>query len=159
MKSTGEVMGIGSSFGEAFAKAQLAAGVRLPAWGEVLITVCDEDKKAILPLARDLADMGFTLHSTRGTRHYLQDNGIPAVLANRVREGNPNIIDEMRENKFAMIINTPNDRLSTSDSFVIRRKALEMNVPCFTALSSARAAVEGIRNLREGCPKEYPLQG
>jgi len=83
---------------------------------------------------------------------------VPAFLANKVREGNPNIIDEMKSKKFCMVINTPNDRLSTSDSFVIRRKALELNIPCFTALSSARAAVQGIRYLREGSPKEYPLQ-
>jgi carbamoyl-phosphate synthase large subunit len=147
MKSTGEVMGIDRSFAMAFAKAELAASTDLPAEGCAFISVRDEDKAALEPIARGLAAMGFELVATGGTARYIQNLRIPCTAVNKVGQGSPHVVDLMREGKIAMVINTP-DASGTADSFSIRRTALEMRLPFFTTMAGAQAAVEGIAALR-----------
>jgi carbamoyl-phosphate synthase large subunit len=147
MKSTGEVMGIDSSFAMAFAKAELAASTDLPAEGLAFISVRDDDKAALEPIARGLSTMGFELVATSGTARHIQNLGIPCAVVNKVAQGSPHVVDLMRESKIAMVINTP-DALGTADSFSIRRTALEMRLPFFTTMAGAHAAVEGIEALK-----------
>jgi carbamoyl-phosphate synthase large subunit len=147
MKSTGEVMGIDSSFAMAFAKAELGASTDLPAAGLAFISVRDEDKAALEPIARGLSTMGFELVATGGTARHIQNLGIACAVVNKVAQGSPHVVDLMREGKVAMVINTP-DASGTADSFSIRRTALEMRLPFFTTMAGAHAAVEGIAALR-----------
>ncbi len=176
MKSTGEVMGFGKSFGEAFAKAQEGAGNCLPQQGAVLITVRDADKTAIIPLAHTLHELGFELMATLGTRDFLHQHGIPAKRVTKAREVTPSttslplptgegrgegvstIVDLLKSKKIHLIINTTDSRPTVADSYVIRRTALEQGVPCLTTLSAARAAVDGIRHLKTQSPTVYCLQ-
>jgi carbamoyl-phosphate synthase large subunit len=147
MKSTGEVMGIDSSFAMAFAKAELGASTDLPAAGLAFISVRDEDKAALEPIARGLSTMGFELVATGGTARHIQNLGIACAVVNKVAQGSPHVVDLMREGKVAMVINTP-DASGTADSFSIRRTALEMRLPFFTTMAGAHAAVEGIAALK-----------
>jgi carbamoyl-phosphate synthase large subunit len=147
MKSTGEVMGIDGAFPMAFAKAELSAATDLPASGRVFISVRDDDKRELEPLARGLNEMGFSLVATAGTARHIRSLGIACEIVNKVTEGSPHIVDLMREGKIAMVVNTP-DASGTADSFSIRRTALEMKLPFFTTMAGARAAVEGIRALK-----------
>jgi carbamoyl-phosphate synthase large subunit len=147
MRSTGEVMGVAPSFGEAFAKAQLAAGQKLPRKGTIFVSVNDHDKRQVLPLARDLADLGFTLLATRGTAAALNAAGIPAEAVYKANEGRPNIIDLVKTGRVDLIINTPLGRESFYDEKSIRRAAVRYKVPCITRLSAAFAAARGIRAL------------
>ncbi len=149
MKSTGEVMGIGDSFGEAFAKAQLGAGTRLPLRGTIFFSVRDEDKSAILAPARKLQDMGYTILSTGGTAHFLQKHGVHSNKINKVVEGSPHVVDALEAGKIAMVVNTTEGRVSALDSFSIRRTALMKGVPYFTTASAAAAAVDGIETLKK----------
>jgi len=148
MKSTGEVMGIGDHFGEAFAKSQLAAGTSLPMKGRAFFSVRDEDKLAVLPAARKLASLGFELVATGGTALYLQKNGVNVHKVNKVLEGSPNIVDAIHRGEIALVINTPEGRMSAIDSYSIRRTALMRNVPYFTTAAAAVAAVDGIETMR-----------
>ena len=148
MKSTGEVMGRSHTFAEAYAKALLAAGTRLPREGSVFISVRDEDKPAILPLARRLVDMGFEIHSTGGTAEYLRNQDLQVSRINKVAEGSPHCVDAIREGKFAFVINTTADENAVVDSFTIRRAALERRMPYSTVLSSARAMLHSIQELK-----------
>jgi carbamoyl-phosphate synthase large subunit len=147
MKSTGEVMGIDRSFAMAFAKAELAAATDLPATGTAFISVRDEDKAVLEPIARGLFAMGFELIATDGTARYIRNLGIPCAMVNKVAQGSPHVVDLMREGKIAMVINTP-DASGTADSFSIRRTALEMRLPFFTTMAGGQAAVEGIAALK-----------
>jgi carbamoyl-phosphate synthase large subunit len=147
MKSTGEVMGIDSSFAMAFAKAELAAGSDLPMAGLVFISVRDEDKPSLEPIVRGLVDMGFDLIATRGTAAYIGKLGLRCAAINKVLEGSPHIVDAMQAGRIAAVINTP-DESGTADSFSIRRTALELRLPYFTTMAGANAAVEGIRALK-----------
>ncbi|GIW39778.1 MAG: carbamoyl-phosphate synthase (glutamine-hydrolyzing) [Candidatus Binatia bacterium] len=149
MKSTGEVMGIDGSFGSAFAKAQIAAGTVLPRTGTAFLSVRDEDKPALVPIARRLLSLGFRLLATRGTARFLERHGIAAEPVNKVGEGSPHVVDAIREGRVDMVINTPLGYGSHLDSFSIRRSALENGVPYFTTLAGAAAAAEGIAELRE----------
>jgi len=148
MKSTGEVMGVSDSFGSAFAKAQLSAGVRLPREGKVFVSVNDGDKAGLLTLAIDFAALGFSTIATAGTQQYLQSNGIAAEHVFKVGEGRPNIVDHIKSRKISLIINTPLGRKSHFDEKAIRRAATQHGVPCITTLSGGAAAVNAIRALQ-----------
>src|SRR5271156_7113703 len=147
MKSTGEVMGIDTSFAMAFAKAELAASSNLPDAGLVFISVRDEDKVQLEAIARGLVAMGFALIATEGTSHYIQKLGLECERVNKVLDGSPHVVDAMRQGRIAMVINTP-DASGTKDSFSIRRTALELRLPYFTTMAGAKAAVEGIFALK-----------
>jgi carbamoyl-phosphate synthase large subunit len=149
MKSTGEVMGIDSSFGIAFAKAQLGGGMRLPKGGRVFISVRDEDKPSVSRVAKKLHGAGFKIVATRGTAAYLDGNGIPSEVVKKIQEGSPNIGDQIKNGEVAMVINTPEDARSHADSYNIRRYALDYQVPYFTTIAGAEAAAEGIEYLKE----------
>ena len=149
MKSTGEVMGIDSSFGIAFAKAQLGGGMRLPKEGRVFISVRDEDKASVTPVAQKLHRAGFAIVATRGTAAYFEARGIPSETVNKVQEGSPHIGDQIKSGEVAMVINTPTDAHSQADSYYIRRCALDYQVPYFTTIAGAEAAAEGIEYLKE----------
>jgi carbamoyl-phosphate synthase large subunit len=148
MKSTGEVMGVADSFGSAFAKAQLSAGVRLPRSGTVFISVSDRDKANLIPIAEDLKALGFHLLATAGTRQFLDSSGIRADHIFKVGEGRPNIVDLIKSKKIDLIINTPLGRQSRYDEKAIRRAATQGGVPCITTLSGAAAAANAIRTIR-----------
>jgi carbamoyl-phosphate synthase large subunit len=158
MRSTGEVMGISKTFGQAFAKAQLAAGQRLPRKGTLFISVNDRDKKQLGALGRDLAGLGFKLVATRGTAAALQAAGIEAEPVYKVNEGRPNIVDLIKTGKVDLIINTPLGRESFYDEKSIRRAAIRYNIPCITTLSAAHAAARGIRALHEHALEVSALQ-
>src|SRR5437899_251491 len=149
MRSTGEVMGISTSYGQAFAKAQLAAGQRLPRKGTVFLSVNDRDKKHLSALGKELAALGFRLLATRGTAAALEASGIQAEAVFKVNEGRPNIVDLVKTGKIDLIINTPLGRESFYDEKSIRRAAIRYNIPCITTLAAANAAARGIHALRE----------
>src|SRR3954471_19309383 len=148
MKSTGEVMGGSTSFGVAFAKAQLAVGQRLPEQGTAFVSVNNDDKANLLPIARDLAELGFHLIATRGTAAYLRAYGLDVDVIYKVNEGRPNIADEIVNRKVDLVINTPLGRESFFDDRTVRRAAMMHQVPCITTLTGAAAAVSAIRALR-----------
>jgi carbamoyl-phosphate synthase large subunit len=145
MRSTGEVMGVSSTFGLAFAKAQLAAGQRLPSEGTVFISVSDHDKRHVAFLAQDLLAAGLKVIATRGTAASLAAAGIEVESVYKVNEGRPNIVDLIKTGKVNLVINTPLGRESFYDEKSIRRAAIRYNVPCITTLSAAIAAARGIR--------------
>jgi carbamoyl-phosphate synthase large subunit len=147
MKSTGEVMGIDTNFAMAFAKASLAASLDLPDAGLVFISVRDEDKTQLEPIARGLVAMGFDLIATTGTSRFIQKLGLECERVNKVLEGSPHVVDAMKQGRIAMVINTP-DASGTKDSFSIRRTALELRLPYFTTMAGASAGVQGIEALK-----------
>ncbi len=142
MKSTGEVMGIGDSFGEAFGKAQLAAGLGIPVGGRALLSLRTEDQQAAIPIASYLATAGFALAATEGTAATLGAAGLAVQRVNKVKEGRPHVVDSIKNDEFDLIINTTAGRQSLADSYTIRREALLHKVTYFTTLAGARAAVE-----------------
>lgn len=150
MKSTGEVMGIDSDFPQAFAKAHLASGSKIPLNGTVFVSVKDTDKKHILPLAKKLVELGFDLIATHGTARLLKANGIHCSGVNKVREGRPHIVDFMKDGKIDLVINTTAGQRSVSDSFSIRRTALLSNIPYCTTLSGSRALLQAIEVTKNG---------
>ncbi len=158
MKSTGEVMGLDQSFERAFAKAQLGAGVKLPEEGTVFLSVRDADKTALLPMARRLIDMGFTIAATRGTAARIRDAGLPVRVVNKVLEGRPHCVDAIRSGEIQLVINTSAGAQTVADSFDIRRSALTHGVPHYTTVAGARAAVHAIAALRAGTLEVTPLQ-
>ena len=158
MKSTGEVMGIGRDFGEAFARAHLSAGQGLPTTGTVFVSVNDNDKNDLLPIARDLSGMGYRMLATGGTARYLEKNGIAAAKVAKVGEGTPHIGQIIRAGEVQMVINTPLGERSRFDESAIRREARALDIPCITTLSGGRAAVDGIRALRRGLDTVTSLQ-
>jgi len=160
MKSTGEVMGSAATFGEAYAKALLGAGIDLPLRGTAFMSVNDNDKRpVVVQLAKDLTQLGFKVVATSGTRDYLQNNGVEAGLAFKVHESErPNIVDRMINGEVTLIINTPLGKKSFYDDTYIRRTALQHSISCLTTLTAATAAVDGIRSLREGLKTITTLQ-
>ncbi|NWG30256.1 MAG: carbamoyl-phosphate synthase large subunit [Rhodocyclaceae bacterium] len=147
MKSTGEVMGIGKSFGEAFVKSQIAANTRLPSGGRALITVKQADKPKAVEVARLLAELGFTLLATRGTAAAIQAAGIPVTTVNKVSEGRPHIVDMIKNDEIALLINTVDEkRAAIQDSRSIRTSALAQKVTLFTTIEGARAACIGMQH-------------
>ncbi len=145
MKSTGEVMGGAATFGSAFAKAQLAAGIRLPSGGTAFVSVNNHDKPAVVQIARDLRDLGFRLVATRGTANYLRAHGINAEIVFKVNEGRPHVGDEILNDNIQLIINTPLGRESFFDDRTVRRIAMMHGVPSITTLTGAAAAVNAIK--------------
>ncbi len=148
MKSTGEVMGVAESFGIAFAKAQMAAGVRLPRDGTVFVSVNDRDKEGVLPIARDLKALGFHILATSGTQQFLERNGVASERIFKAGEGRPNVIDRIKSRKIDLIINTPWGGQSRNEGKAIRRAATQFGVACITTLSGAAAAANAIRTMR-----------
>lgn len=144
MKSTGEVMGMGKEFGVAFAKAEIAAGTLLPIRGKAFLSVHDEDKAKVLAAAKSLQDLGFELIATRGTWSYLKSKGLTCQQVNKVYEGSPHIVDQLKSGEIALLVNTHLGKDSARDSYEIRRTALESQVPYFTTVAAANAAVNGI---------------
>ncbi|HUZ46643.1 MAG TPA: carbamoyl-phosphate synthase large subunit [Terriglobia bacterium] len=149
MKSTGEVMGVGERFGLAFAKAQLAAGQRIPLKGRAFISVSNPDKPEAVTLARDLAALGFKLFATKGTAAAIRGGHVKVERVYKVEEGRPNVVDHIKNGSVDLIINTPLGRASRFDEKAIRRAAIQHGVTCITTLSAATAAVNGIRAQRD----------
>ena len=158
MKSTGEVMGIDTDFGRAFAKAQLGAGGVLPTDGAVFISVKDGDKEAFLQPARDLLEMGFEVVATRGTARYLESQGVAVRAINKVLEDHPHIVDAMIDGEVTLVFNTTEGAQAIRDSFSLRRTALMREIPYYTTRAGAFAAVLAIRALRQGSLEVAPLQ-
>jgi len=160
MKSTGEVMGVGESFGEAFVKSQLAAGVALPESGVAFISVRDQDKPRAVEVARGLIALGFTVVATRGTAAAIEAAGLAVQVVNKVTESRPHIVDMIKNQEISLVINTVEERRNAiADSRLIRTNALQSRLTFFTTISGARAAVEGLQYLRHGGGlKVYPLQ-
>jgi carbamoyl-phosphate synthase large subunit len=150
MRSTGEVMGSAPSFGEAFAKAELAAGAALPLRGTAMLSVNDFDKGAILKIARDLSRMGFDLMATNGTAVLLRRVGMEVATVNKVSQGEPHVVTAIENGEVDLIVNTPLGPRSFSDGMRIRCAATLHGVPLLTTLSAAASAVMGIRALQEG---------
>jgi len=150
MRSTGEVMGIDKTFGGAFAKAQFAAGHGLPKKGNAFISVNDNDKISVVPVARQLYELGFKIIATQGTYQALRKAGIPVKPVHKVGEGRPNSLDLIINGEIQIIINTPLGKISRSDEYKIGRTAIAHDVPCLTTLSAAWAAIQAIRTLQSG---------
>ncbi len=147
MKSTGEVMGIGRSFGEAFLKAQIGAGEKFPRSGTVFLSVRDADKPGVVGIAEMLTGLGFSLMATSGTAAHLQSQGLPVTRVNKVTEGRPHIVDAIKNGKVQIIINTVDERQSVHDSFSIRRAALQMGLTYYTTLAGATAGAAALKVL------------
>ncbi|AVS81470.1 carbamoyl phosphate synthase large subunit [Paracidovorax avenae] len=149
MKSTGEVMGVGKTFGEAFVKSQLGAGTKLPTSGKVFLTVKNSDKPRAVAIARELAAMGFDLVATKGTAAAIADAGVPVKVVNKVTEGRPHIVDMIKNDEIVMVINTVEERRNAiADSRAIRTSSLQARVTTFTTIFGAEAAVEGMKHLQ-----------
>ncbi|MGY8572554.1 carbamoyl-phosphate synthase large subunit [Paracidovorax citrulli] len=149
MKSTGEVMGVGKTFGEAFVKSQLGAGTKLPTSGKVFLTVKNSDKPRAVAIARELAAMGFDLVATKGTAAAISDAGVPVKVVNKVTEGRPHIVDMIKNDEIVMVINTVEERRNAiADSRAIRTSSLLARVTTFTTIFGAEAAVEGMKHLQ-----------
>jgi carbamoyl-phosphate synthase large subunit len=149
MRSTGEVMGIDIDFGKAFAKAELAASQRLPLEGTVFISMNDRDKAAVIPVAKELAELGFKLVATSGTHKVLTEAGLTADPVLKIHEGRPNIEDAIKNSEIQLIINTPVGSTAQEDDRSIRRTALAYKVPIITTIAGARATASAIRSLQD----------
>jgi carbamoyl-phosphate synthase large subunit len=150
MKSTGEVMGVGETFAEAFVKSQLAAGIRLPASGKVFISVRNADKAGAVEVGRSLRELGFTVLATRGTAAALEQAGVAVTVVNKVTEGRPHIVDMIKNGEISLIVNTVDStRSAMQDSYSIRHAALQGRVTYYTTLAGARAACRGMQHLAE----------
>jgi carbamoyl-phosphate synthase large subunit len=147
MKSTGEVMGLDRIFGMAFAKSQLAAGQRLPAKGNVFISLKNKDKRPMLFIAKRLDDLGFRIYATQGTARTFQMNGIQVEPVLKVSEGHPNVVDLMKQGSVALIINTPSGKTPRRDEVSIRTNAVAFGVPLITTVSAASATVNAIETM------------
>jgi len=157
MKSTGEVMGVGETFGEAFIKSQLAAGVKLPRGGRAFVSVRDADKGTAAGVAADLVELGFSVIATRGTAQAIAARGVPVTVINKVTEGRPHIVDMIKNGEISLIVNTVEaTRTAISDSRSIRTTALAQRVTYYTTIAGARAACMGIKAL--GRLEPYRLQ-
>lgn len=148
MRSTGEVMGVGETFAEAYLKAQLGAGERMPAIGKVFLAVRDEDKSSVVQVATNFQSLGYGLCATRGTAAFLAQHGINVQVVNKVTEGRPHIVDAIKNGEIALVVNTvSSDMQSIQDSHSIRRSALNMRVPLYTTIAGALAMSEGVSQL------------
>ncbi len=158
MKSTGEVMGVAANFGTAFAKAQLAAGQRLPDSGNAFISVNDKDKSNVVPVARDLAELGFNVLASRGTAAYLRAHGLEVEVVFKINEGRPHVGDKLLNREIDLVVNTPLGRESFFDDIAVRRISMTLGVPCVTTLTGAAATVSAIKALRSEELAVRPLQ-
>ncbi|MEW6101587.1 MAG: carbamoyl-phosphate synthase large subunit [Candidatus Omnitrophota bacterium] len=158
MKSTGEVMGIDKDFSRAYIKSQIAAGQKLPKKGNVFISVRDKDKRAIILVARKLADLGFHVYATSGTAQELEKSNIKVKILPKIAEGRPNILDLMKDGKIQMVINTPSGRIPRQDEIKIRSHVIHYNIPYTTTISGAQATVNGIEAMLKKELGVKPLQ-
>jgi carbamoyl-phosphate synthase large subunit len=158
MKSTGEVMGVAATFGEAFAKAQLSAGQVLPTTGTVFFSVNDHDKQAAIELARGYVQLGFKLVATEGTANVLEGAGMSVERVFKVKEGRPNVVDLIKGDRIQLVINTPRGQETFFDEKAIRRAAVLARVPTITTIAAAQAAVEGIAAMQRRATTVYALQ-
>jgi carbamoyl-phosphate synthase large subunit len=149
MRSTGEVMGVSERFSMAFAKSQLAAGTVLPREGNVFVSVADRHKPAIVDIARRIVDLGFSLLSTGGTAATLEAASIPVERLNKLKEGEPNLLNYFADKRVALVVNTPSGKGARTDEGKIRAAAVQAGVPCVTTLEAATAAVKAIEALRD----------
>jgi len=151
-------MGVGESFGEAFVKSQLAAGVRLPRRGRAFISVRDADKPGAVEVARGLHDLGFALVATRGTAAAIAAQGLPVATVNKVTEGRPHVVDMIKNGEIDLIVNTVDEkRTAISDSRSIRTTAVQQRITYYTTIAGARAACAGLGHVESLVP--YDLQG
>jgi carbamoyl-phosphate synthase large subunit len=145
MRSTGEVLGLDSTFGMAFYKAQDAAKSTLPTEGAVLLSICERDRsEAVELVAKRLVDMGFSLLASEGTHAFLAERGIASESIRKVHEGRPNIDDAIKDGKIQLVVNTPSGKLSATDDSYIRKSSIRYKIPYITTITAASAAVEGI---------------
>ncbi|MBV8189180.1 MAG: carbamoyl-phosphate synthase large subunit, partial [Alphaproteobacteria bacterium] len=158
MRSTGEVMGLDSNFGRAFAKSQLGSGGKVPVEGVVFVSVKDQDKSAMVKPVRRLVELGFKVVATGGTADFLHRHGIEAQRVNKVLEGRPHIVDLMKDGKVHLVFNTVDGAVALTDSFTLRRTALMHRIAYYTTVAGAKASVEGIAALRAGALDVAPLQ-
>ncbi len=158
MRSTGEVMGVASQFGLAFAKAQLAAGHKLPERGRIFISVSDLHKQDVVSIAQGLYQLGFQLVATRGTASAIESGGIPVIIVNKVSEGRPNLIDRIKNNEIQLVINIPSGRTARDDDQLIRRAAINYNIPVVTTMSGAQATTSAIAAMQRGALGVTSLQ-
>jgi carbamoyl-phosphate synthase large subunit len=158
MRSTGEVMGVAADFPTAFAKAQAAAGTRLPNGGTVFLTVTDSDKSAAVGIAAQLHDLGFRIVATRGTAAAIKRMGIPVETINKIQEGSPHVVDWIDSGDVELVINTPTGTAARSDGYEIRRAAVARGVPCVTTIAGGMAAARAIAAARLGAPAVVSLQ-
>ena len=157
MKSTGEVMGIAEQFGTAFLKASQGAGYNLPDKGTAFISVNDRDKQKVIPIARQLFELGFNIIATSGTYKYLRQNNIPCTKIKKVIEGRPNAVDMIKSGKINLVINTPLGQKSRQDEYIIGRTSMTFGIPCLTTLSASWAAVQAIRTRQTGSCVPVPV--
>jgi carbamoyl-phosphate synthase large subunit len=143
-------MGIGESFGIAFAKGQAAVGYELPTEGTVFVSVRDIDKPAVVPVARRFSELGFQLIATRGTADFLRDHDIPVESVFKLREGRPHVVDHIKNGRIQLVINTSLGKETSSDSYEIRRTTLVYNIPYTTTIAGARALAEAVSALQAG---------
>ena len=148
MRSTGEVMGIDAGFGRAYAKAELAAGQVLPLSGKVFVSTNDRDKQAVVPIARDLITLGFTVVATSGTRKVLEEHGLVVESVLKLHEGRPNVVDIIKNHQIQLIINTPSGEEAQADGKLIRRTALVYKIPLVTTIAGAKATAAAIKSLQ-----------
>ena len=158
MRSTGEVLGMADSFGLAYFKAQEGTQLSLPSEGVVLITVSENDRPAVLEVAKQFQDLGFRIKATKGTCQFLATQGIECEQVLKLSEGRPNIVDHIKNREFHLIINTPNGRLGKHDDSYIRKSAITYKIPYITTLAAAMAAAKGIRAVRKGHGSAKSLQ-
>ena len=149
MKSTGEVMGVGETFAEAFVKSQLGASAKLPKGGRAFISVRNEDHQKVVDIAQDLAKLGFILVATKGTARALAENGLTVTPVNKVAEGRPHVVDMIKNNEISFIVNVTEDKKAVADSYEIRRSALQNKVTYYTTLAGAKAACIGMAYMQE----------
>ena len=159
MRSTGEVMGLDTDFGVAFAKSQLGGGTKVPKSGTVFVSLKEGDKERILPSMKMLVDLGFKIIATSGTQRFLEEQGVPAAKINKVLEGRPHIVDAIKNGEVQLVFNTTEGAQALADSRSLRRAALLQKVPYYTTLSGAIAAAQGIKAYVGGDLKVRPLQG
>jgi carbamoyl-phosphate synthase large subunit len=148
MRSTGEVMGIDTDFGKAFAKAELGAGQRLPLSGTVFVSTNDRDKPGVVPVIKDFMELGFHVVATEGTRKALKEQGVDVELVLKLHEGRPHVLDSIKNQKIQLIINTPSGEESRVDGRLIRRSALTYKIPIITTIAGAKATAAAIRSLQ-----------
>ncbi|MCG8639350.1 MAG: carbamoyl phosphate synthase large subunit, partial [Desulfobacterales bacterium] len=158
MKSTGEVMGIDTDLGAAVAKAQFAAGQKLPTQGTVFISVQDKDKEAALPVAKEFQDMGFTIMATRGTAQYLEENKVSATVIKKVSAGRPHVVDAVTNNDIQLILNTGSSSQTKKDGYEIRRAAIKYRIPYATTTDGAKAICSAVQALKKEAMSVLPIQ-
>ncbi len=151
-------MGIDKDFGIAFAKSQIAGGTVIPIKGEVFVSVKDSDKEKIIDPIKELTSIGFSVIATGGTADFLNNNEIKTKKINKVMQGSPHIVDEINDNKISLVFNTTETPQAIKDSKSIRRSSLENNVPYYTTISGAKAAVEGIKAIKKGMMNVETIQ-